>query len=66
MLDGPSPLQVKEQGMFETIFLASWLASVPAALPIWPYSRRWGFKPSAILGVLLVTLLILSVIDPNF
>ncbi len=52
--------------MFETIFLASWLVSVPAALPIWPYSRRWGFKPSAILGILLVTLLVLSVIDPNF
>ena len=52
--------------MFETILLAGLLVSVPASLPIWPYSRRWGFKPSAVLGILLVTLLILSVIDPNF
>jgi hypothetical protein len=39
---------------------------VPASLPVWPYSRRWGFNLSAILGVLLVALLILSVADPNF
>jgi hypothetical protein len=52
--------------MFETIFLAGLLVSVPASLPVWPYSRRWGFTPSVILGVLLVSMLILSVIDLNF
>ena len=52
--------------MFETIFLAGLLVSVPASLPVWPYSQRWGFKISAVLGVLLVALLILSVADPNF
>ena len=52
--------------MFQTIFLAGWLVSVPASLPVWPYSRRWGFTPSIILGVLLIALLILSVADPNF
>jgi hypothetical protein len=52
--------------MFETIFLAGWLVSVPVSLPVWPYSRRWGFTPSVILGVLLVALLILAVADPNF
>lgn len=29
------------------------------ALPVWPYSRRWGYFPSGILGVLLVILLVL-------
>jgi hypothetical protein len=52
--------------MFETVFLAGLLVSVPAALPVWSYSRRWGFKISAILGVVLMALLILSVTDPNF
>ena len=52
--------------MFETIVLAGLLLSVPAALPVWPYSRRWGFKISAFLGVVLAALLVLSVTDPNF
>jgi hypothetical protein len=52
--------------MFETLFMAGLLIAVPASLPVWPHSRRWGFKISAILGVLLVALLILSVTDPNF
>jgi hypothetical protein len=52
--------------MFETIFLAGLLVSVPASLPVWPYSRHWGFKLSAALGILLVALLILAVADPNF
>ena len=52
--------------MFETAFLAIWLVAVPASLPVWPYSRRWGCTPSVILGILLVALLILAVADPNF
>ncbi len=28
-------------------------------LPTWPYSRRWGYGPSGILGVLLLVLLVL-------
>jgi hypothetical protein len=52
--------------MFEALFMAGLLVSVPASLPVWSYSRRWGFKISAILGVVLVALLILSVADPNF
>ncbi len=52
--------------MFEAIVLAGLLVSVPASLPVWPYSRRWGFELSAVLGVLLVAWLILSMVDPNF
>ncbi len=52
--------------MFQTIFLASLLVSVPASLPVWPYSRRWGLKLSAGLSIVLVALLILAVADPNF
>ena len=29
------------------------------AMPVFPYSRRWGYGPTGILGVLLVVLLVL-------
>jgi hypothetical protein len=29
------------------------------AMPVFPYSRRWGYGPTGILGVLLVILLVL-------
>lgn len=28
------------------------------ALPVWPYSRGWGYYPGGILGLLLVILLV--------
>jgi hypothetical protein len=52
--------------MFETLLMAGLLVSVPASLPVWPYSRRWGFKISLVLAVVVMALLILSVADPNF
>jgi len=30
-----------------------------AALPSWPYSRRWGYYPSGGLGLILLILLLL-------
>jgi hypothetical protein len=30
------------------------------AIPAWPYSRGWGYGPSALLGVLLVVAIILA------
>jgi hypothetical protein len=32
-----------------------------AAFPAWPYSRNWGYYPSAGLGVILLILLIILV-----
>jgi hypothetical protein len=29
------------------------------ALPAWPHSRNWGYRPSGILGVLLIVLIVL-------
>ena len=29
------------------------------AIPSWPYSRSWGYRPSGILGVVLIVVLIL-------
>ena len=52
--------------MFNTVFMLGLFASVPATLPVWPYSRRWGFNPSIILGLLVLALFVLSVVDLNF
>jgi flagellin-like protein len=30
------------------------------AIPAWPYSRRWGYGPSGIIGLLLVVMIILA------
>ena len=30
------------------------------AIPAWPYSRRWGYGPSGLLGVILVVLIVLA------
>ena len=32
------------------------------AIPAWPYSRGWGYRPSGVLGLLLVVVLILAVL----
>ncbi|HEV2064513.1 MAG TPA: DUF3309 family protein [Thermoanaerobaculia bacterium] len=29
------------------------------SLPSWPYSRSWGYRPSGLLGVVLLVLLLL-------
>jgi hypothetical protein len=58
--------RIGEANMFNTVFMLGLFASVPATLPIWPYSRRWGLNPSVILGILLIVLFVLSVVDVNF
>lgn len=34
-----------------------------AALPMWPYSARWGYYPSGGLGVLLIVIIVLALMD---
>lgn len=33
------------------------------ALPTWPYSREWGYRPTGVMSVILVVLLVLILID---
>ncbi len=30
-----------------------------AILPTWPYSRGWGYRPSGLVGILLIILIVL-------
>lgn len=33
------------------------------SLPVYPYSRRWGYAPSGVITALLVILIILLILD---
>jgi hypothetical protein len=45
-----------------TLLLIVLLLILVGALPVWPYSRRWGYTGSGLLGVLLVVLLLALVL----
>jgi len=42
-----------------TILLIILILILIGALPAWPHSRKWGYRPSGILGVLLIVLILL-------
>ncbi len=42
-----------------TILLILLILLFLGALPVWPYSRRWGYYPSGGLGLLVTILIIL-------
>jgi Protein of unknown function (DUF3309) len=48
--------------MLGAILLILLLLILLAALPAWPYSRRWGYYPSGSVGLILVILLVLLLI----
>jgi hypothetical protein len=35
------------------------IALLIAAMPTWPYNRRWGYYPSGVLGTVLLIFLVL-------
>jgi len=45
----------------ETVLLFVVIAFVVFALPAWPYSKEWGYRPTGILTVLLVVFLIWAI-----
>ena len=42
-----------------TIILVILVLLLIGAIPSWPYSRSWGYRPSGALGLILVVVLIL-------
>lgn len=42
-----------------TILLILLILILLGVIPAWPHSRAWGYRPSGILGVILVIVLIL-------
>ena len=48
--------------MLSTILIVVLILLLIGALPRWPYSRRWGYRPGGGLGLVLVIILILALI----
>lgn len=46
-----------------TILIIILILALIGAIPAWPYSRGWGYRPTGILGVLLVIILIMAVLQ---
>jgi hypothetical protein len=44
---------------FGTILFVVLILMLLGAIPVWPHSRAWGYRPSGGLGLLLVILLVL-------
>ena len=42
-----------------TILLIVLILALIGVLPVWPHASRWGYRPSGIVGVILVIILIL-------
>ena len=42
-----------------TILLIVLIVLLLGAVPAWPYSRGWGYRPSGALGLILIIVLIL-------
>jgi hypothetical protein len=44
--------------MLNWILLIVLILLILGAVPAWPHSRRWGWTPSGIIGLLLIILLL--------
>ena len=47
----------------ETILLVVACLALLGVVPIWPHSRRWGYQPGAVVGLVAIVLLALHVMD---
>lgn len=45
-----------------TILLIILILLLIGGLPVYPYSRKWGYGPGGVLGVLLVILIVLMIL----
>ncbi len=57
-----NPNGVKEDFMLGLILLLIIAVLIIGTIPSWPYSTRWGYRPSGILGLLLILLIVLILI----
>jgi len=47
----------------ETVLLALACLALLGVAPIWPHSRRWGYQPSGVVGLVAIALLALRLTD---
>ena len=46
-----------------TLLLVILILLLIGAVPAWPYSRGWGYRPSGIVGVVFLVVLILALMQ---
>jgi len=46
-----------------TLLIVFLILALILTLPTWPYSRRWGYGPTGLLGFLVVATLVLMVLN---
>lgn len=46
-----------------TILIIILLLVILGAIPVWPYSRSWGYRPSGLLGALFLIVLVLALMQ---
>jgi Protein of unknown function (DUF3309) len=44
-----------------SFLFASLIVLVLGSLPVWPYSRAWGYYPSGVVGLVLTLLLVMAI-----
>lgn len=42
-----------------TILIIVLILALVGIIPIWPHSRSWGYRPSGIIGLIVVVLIVL-------
>lgn len=52
----------KEPPLLGIILLVVLIALVLGALPVYPYSRKWGYYPGGILSLILIVLVVLMLL----
>jgi hypothetical protein len=48
--------------MLSTILIIILILLLIGALPTWPYSSGWGYRPGGLLGLILVIIVILALL----
>lgn len=54
-----SSKSVKEKSMLLILLLIVLLLAV---IPAWPHSRSWGYRPSGVLGTVLLVVIVLALL----
>lgn len=49
--------------MLGAILISAMAVAIIASLPTWPYSRRWGYYPTSLFGLLLMIAVMLALMD---
>ena len=46
-----------------TILIVILILMLLGAVPVWPYSRGWGYRPTGVIGALFLIVLILALMQ---